>query len=1122
MNELRNGFSSRLGAAVAAAAFLAVGIPGGRAQATGTGLGASGISTVNYINIPQAASQPMQKQSPMGSGGTGVPVPFGIMPYAAINLSPGPQQQVSVKEVGPPDDDGNPDPPTVTFIFTPHLIAEKVTKSGRVLLRYDQSLATMPCGYAWLNGTYTALGQYPGWATTITDPPGQNIGVGFGDAGIVDMNDSGAVIGWVSMVVSDPGSYNNYAGYSLPAYWPAGSNSASQMGVPSGSDFVGANTTGGAYIKTAAAVSAQFIDDTGTAYGSYTSTTISNYGTYSTIGSLYEETWASPSGDPTSNPNSGPTDVIHPPYAYILAVSPGGKHTITVAGGGQSSPSDQLDGTNLSAAPAGATLVGVNDGGRYLYLTSWADLYGALQAIPGLQPSGTALGINNNNDVLGLKGPGVYALYTWNPPSGSQPGSYTENVLSASAPAGWNVVALGATNGKLTSSSVASTAPMNDSRLIIGQVVQTTDSTGVAIPSAQQASVPALFIPAALLVDANRDGNIDNLDVGATTAPAPFRFWVNDGIDGPCPISNESTVQDDLQPNVPGAVPNCQTGHITCTRDLENLARLWVYTSGMGTAISSGQVILGLELQSTTGGAAYGWGPTDGSPAINLYLAAPKAGVTVNTGGADYLTDTNTAKAQLQGSYPAMLGTVARNQPFYFSKSQLADLANPNSTAYFLFEGAVRGTGKLVLTFNSVINGVLTKVGEGAPVYLDLKETAELYERWSVGDGPNNKTLTANGGGGPKAVASIVTMDPTRPLAAGATPLHYGSGGPAANGLAVIGDPQENDYVLFVHGWNLAPWEKDAFAATMLKRLYWQGYKGKFGTFQWPTTYGSSSIEIFNNIQEITGFDDGEYNAWQSAMPLALLLSSSEPSGIRNFNVFIMAHSMGNIVTGEALRLVSQQPSPPHISGYAAAQAAVSAETYDQTPSQNDPLYFGPKLLFVGPAIFGPFTPDIYSSWLVPAEAATSSLESFYNVNDFALHLWNFDEVYKPDNRLFTGGFIYGYGSTDYTTPQNLFYKQRFSAVTHLDLVTPLINRYEIMAYDAQPRRRALGEVPDASGFNPTSLQGIWGTDTQKMPNGLFSGHPWHSAEFRFTFADQYKYWGSLLCDFGIMPLYIK
>ena len=45
-------------------------------------------------------------------------------------------------------------------------------------------------------------------------------------------------------------------------------------------------------------------------------------------------------------------------------------------------------------------------------------------------------------------------------------------------------------------------------------------------------------------------------------------------------------------------------------------------------------------------------------------------------------------------------------------------------------------------------------------------------------------------------------------------------------------------YILFVHGWNMAPWEKDRFAETAFKRLYWQGYQGRFGEFRWPTDFG--------------------------------------------------------------------------------------------------------------------------------------------------------------------------------------------------------------------------------------------------------------------------------------------
>ena len=79
-----------------------------------------------------------------------------------------------------------------------------------------------------------------------------------------------------------------------------------------------------------------------------------------------------------------------------------------------------------------------------------------------------------------------------------------------------------------------------------------------------------------------------------------------------------------------------------------------------------------------------------------------------------------------------------------------------------------------------------------------------MYERWTV-----------DSGGTPATTATLVT-----------TPYQYDSSITA-----------ENNYILFVHGWNLAPWERDAFAETAFKRLYWQGYKGHFGAFQWPTDY---------------------------------------------------------------------------------------------------------------------------------------------------------------------------------------------------------------------------------------------------------------------------------------------
>lgn len=37
---------------------------------------------------------------------------------------------------------------------------------------------------------------------------------------------------------------------------------------------------------------------------------------------------------------------------------------------------------------------------------------------------------------------------------------------------------------------------------------------------------------------------------------------------------------------------------------------------------------------------------------------------------------------------------------------------------------------------------------------------------------------------------------------------------------------------LWVHGWNMASWEKDRFAGTAFKRLCWQGPQGRRGVFR--------------------------------------------------------------------------------------------------------------------------------------------------------------------------------------------------------------------------------------------------------------------------------------------------
>ena len=91
------------------------------------------------------------------------------------------------------------------------------------------------------------------------------------------------------------------------------------------------------------------------------------------------------------------------------------------------------------------------------------------------------------------------------------------------------------------------------------------------------------------------------------------------------------------------------------------------------------------------------------------------------------------------------------------------------------------------------------------------------------------------------------------------------------------------------------------------KRLYWQGYQGRFGIFRWPTGYGFADIwTLVTNPTEKDNCDLSEYQAWQSATGLLNKLTALNiqyPG-----QVYMLAHSMGNVVAGEALRSGRHDP----------------------------------------------------------------------------------------------------------------------------------------------------------------------------------------------------------------------
>jgi hypothetical protein len=137
---------------------------------------------------------------------------------------------------------------------------------------------------------------------------------------------------------------------------------------------------------------------------------------------------------------------------------------------------------------------------------------------------------------------------------------------------------------------------------------------------------------------------------------------------------------------------------------------------------------------------------------------------------------------------------------------------------------------------------------------------------------------------------------------------------------------------------------------------------------------------------------------------------------------------------------------------------------------------------------------------------------SFYNANDYALSpdAWCFDQELKPDT--FIGGYYYYAGSTNDAAPWNNFEFILLSGdpPLNLDIVNNLNDRYEALAYAANPYSRALGSTPIGTFTRGVDLSQIWPSDTVH-PTHPFDEHFYHSAQFRGDYWQQQGYWSELL-----------
>lgn len=354
----------------------------------------------------------------------------------------------------------------------------------------------------------------------------------------------------------------------------------------------------------------------------------------------------------------------------------------------------------------------------------------------------------------------------------------------------------------------------------------------------------------------------------------------------------------------------------------------------------------------------------------------------------------------------------------------------------FLLEGREAGTGDLSLVVRISGQEVMRR-----SVAIDLRPISAFYYRYQVtGEIPPTESTEIN------------------------TPTY---------------DPPVDEFVLHVHGWNMPDPDKDFYAHTMFKRLWWQGYRGHFGSYEWPTLEG------------VTTYNSSELRAWYSAT--ALMNRIQQLNGQFPNEVRLTAHSMGNVVAGEAIR---QLPYMPFVlNSYLAMQAAVPAHCYDSALQNRNGASTGV------PNVYAHYTDGIshapYFNGSPPNWSKVGLMINYYNEDDYALSLWDLNQTYKPMAELFYHYFerdmLPGYAPN----PTNPDLGDEFECAGYTLVFDA--DRFLIFSFAAPAWSEPLGgEADPVAGFAESrNLQFI----------GFDEAHYSHSKQFRSNIVDEWTFW---------------
>jgi hypothetical protein len=230
-------------------------------------------------------------------------------------------------------------------------------------------------------------------------------------------------------------------------------------------------------------------------------------------------------------------------------------------------------------------------------------------------------------------------------------------------------------------------------------------------------------------------------------------------------------------------------------------------------------------------------------------------------------------------------------------------------------------------------------------------------------------------------------------------------------------DFEKQNYVVFVHGYNVNPDQAFESAAEFYKRLWWSGYRGNFIGLTW---HGDEYDPLRHSCPDLIAgvctavFFPNLQNAFQTSPRLKQFLSQTVqgPWGARAENVYLVAHSLGNLVALDSLRLHSVENNGaklPLVQNMVSIEAAVWAETFRPQASYEYDTLLGLE-----------YTEDDLkrNSWAFwfnqtesPVSSAVSKLINSYVFSDVALMLMRINDTLATYELGFLSGPRLEYGS---------------------------------------------------------------------------------------------------------------